>query len=606
MRRPINQTRLRVIAHIVLNCCIATACKQRQGESPGSLLKHDLGQPVQQGERLSWHASTWAEFVKFGSPGQFNIDLALNDEEPIVKRLQYWVDQMYDKTITHPALREAVPKPIVKVVADKTYTNALTVPISVCASAKFNIPVDSEASHTTANTAVTLNSSGIAWATSFSQPYTSRCTTLTPPPAADELVRWYNGFRLPCQLQLNSDASINPSSSCHVMPLPVATQIYALEPTSRYILLSVPMIRLMNDEHKLVAVVAHELGHYFRDHVFFSGRPELRYHYFYEENGGPRPAHRPAAVTDNAALVAEMQRVMDAPPGIPGARTGARVLRDLEGNFVYSIQRTCTAQGAACAASCKSYLTERNSEAIDAVQKAAFGGTALDAAARQAFQKLEDDLYACSGTLELTDDPAVTTKLRRTILPNLLKRQMFANWPRLPAGAATLLEQLNVLNAFDWQNTRDLKSFYDLMATRHLGFYTLEQEADELSLEILANIGIPPEWAEQAVFELTLDDNQTPELFMQRNSMSYSECKTRRDQHWGPDASGSYAFVPTGSLTDPHHSHCYRSYNIYREMIAHQFQVAAISHPEPELSWAEMVAAAVAENKRLTEQAPAQ
>jgi len=114
-------------------------------------------------------------------------------------------------------------------------------------------------------------------------------------------------------------------------------------------------------------------------------------------------------------------------------------------------------------------------------------------------------------------------------------------------------------------------SFFEenkLMKEQNLGFYTVEQEADELALEWLAEFGLNPasmadgllllgaEWEKDAK-----DDGGIPT----------SACQKIRKSGW--QENGGPVSVPVGNLSDAHHSPCFRVFNIDREIKAHAYKL---------------------------------
>lgn len=107
-----------------------------------------------------------------------------------------------------------------------------------------------------------------------------------------------------------------------------------------------------------------------------------------------------------------------------------------------------------------------------------------------------------------------------------------------------------------------------------LGFYTAEQEADEQSYEWMAMMGLDPlasedmwiRWQEHS------DRSGMPNL----DAFSGAECRDLQAARW-KDPNGRPALVPVGLWSDPHHSYCFRAFNIHREVEAHQIKVSNVN-----------------------------
>lgn len=124
-----------------------------------------------------------------------------------------------------------------------------------------------------------------------------------------------------------------------------------------------------------------------------------------------------------------------------------------------------------------------------------------------------------------------------------------------------------------------------LMTERRLGLYTTEQEADEVSVELLARVGMPPTVAVDAILA-------TQKLVEERTGrvkgVSWAECASLREQGFR-DHDGAEVAVPIGSIEDAHHSFCFRAQNLQREILAHRYPLSERPRP-PGPSWATLVA----------------
>ncbi len=106
-----------------------------------------------------------------------------------------------------------------------------------------------------------------------------------------------------------------------------------------------------------------------------------------------------------------------------------------------------------------------------------------------------------------------------------------------------------------------------------LGYYTYEQEADELALEWLALIGITPHVLIEKLF--TLLEYNSENITDSDFEYGYARCRALFEKEW-KNSDGSDAFVPIGDFSNPHHSLCYRAFNASRELATHRYEMA---HP---------------------------
>lgn len=165
-----------------------------------------------------------------------------------------------------------------------------------------------------------------------------------------------------------------------------------------------------------------------------------------------------------------------------------------------------------------------------------------------------------------------------------------ANKPEKPGADPRYVEQtLKVrekLRSNDWYV--DYSEENKLMAEQRLGFYTTEQEADEISLEILARMGMPPTLGpdSQALLHKIVDDLSAGRG--DSGDIKWEKCAALRERGFKDDA-GQVVSVPVGNLSDPHHSFCFRVFNMQRELEAHKYQLATERPRPPGEPWSKLL-----------------
>jgi Zn-dependent protease with chaperone function len=119
------------------------------------------------------------------------------------------------------------------------------------------------------------------------------------------------------------------------------------------------------------------------------------------------------------------------------------------------------------------------------------------------------------------------------------------------------------------------------MRDEKLGFYTTEQEADDLGLELLLHLRIPPTVAADALLALHRANPGG-------HDTTWEACSMLRSKGFKDD-SGRWAYVPIGNLATPHHSFCFRVLNITREIEAHDYRLSGTPRPH-DREWGRIVA----------------
>ena len=106
----------------------------------------------------------------------------------------------------------------------------------------------------------------------------------------------------------------------------------------------------------------------------------------------------------------------------------------------------------------------------------------------------------------------------------------------------------------------------DELLKANVNYYSTEQEADELSAEWLSRLGIDPASMITAMLEfLKLDEKTHP---LAHGEFQAARCEALYKNQWR-DENGNPVFVPVANWNDPHHSSCFRAFNISREIDIH-------------------------------------
>lgn len=153
-----------------------------------------------------------------------------------------------------------------------------------------------------------------------------------------------------------------------------------------------------------------------------------------------------------------------------------------------------------------------------------------------------------------------------------------------PAPDPRSLEQTVAVRAkLNGDDPLDFTEENQLIAEKGLGFYTTEQEADEIAIELLAKIGVPGGVLidKLLVLQKTFDQWPVP------GEVKWAECSVLRERGF-KDEAGKSVNVPIGDLSDPHHSNCFRAQNAAREIAAHKYTLGTRPTPPGE-GWSRLV-----------------
>lgn len=574
------------------------ACRSLPDED--AAVKHEAGQPVQGTDAYFWHATKRDDFfqaalsnLKPMQPSQ-----AVPEKDPLSQRLQYWIDQMHAEVLKlKPQLKNVVPKPSILVLPDRI-PNAFVTGIPVCLDA----PVDFStlAGPTIPSGTATEVNEVVLEFDRVQSPYIDimsfrpkNCIDAPLGKNVAAFVSYFNRSQSVCRLEYKGGKILVTGTACGRDVVATTAKKASFTPSASLIVVSTPMFNLVKTEPQLVSIIAHELGHYYRAHGVLS-QIKGNYDYFFVEEATRAP-HKPTAVADTVSLQQQASELSF--PGatvIPKAQWEART-RNVLVRVIGQAQITdCSKSkvgfcGKECQVVAKGMFDPWLSQLVE-----------YNTITAQDFPKylaFEPKLMACASKLVITTDSSSTAGPTLDAVKHEVDRLQYSFMKPLPAQAKKLDEIIKHMTERSTTMQAKANAFRADMASRNLGVYTTEQEADDFSTEMLARIGIDPNSAGDAFYEAMKVDAEKSEnagRFLEDNGMTFAECDALRTNKWISPAGGrdTLRYVPMGSLTDIHHGYCYRIYNIYREIQGHQYKVTARQHPQAKPNWTELQALA--------------
>ena len=339
------------------------------------------------------------------------------------------------------------------------------------------------------------------------------------------------------------------------------------------------------DQKEALSVVAHELAHYYRSHPS-QAHKELGFYYtMSERNPAERPLPDPELdeLGTRAFISSILRRSYESV-----ARFDDQLVRSelFEANGSV-IQDMCNGPG--CPEECqvaqqlqeeewfkKSALDFPHKGGDDSAGIGKFEMAALSCFAKikvqPGLEKIGNGQVSWEQYLELVGQPSWRVwrpLISLNDLKNRLGLHQLAN-KRLsmfvPKGENLLAVVLEASVLLDLQDNSQLAVLQEVL-DKKLGWYTQEQEADDLALEILASINIDPQVHAAALAKIGSEEKTRLGGF----EIGMQECLKLWQSNWRDDQ-GNPVPVPLGDFQRVHHSMCYRVYNIVREIETHQYQ----------------------------------
>ena len=347
---------------------------------------------------------------------------------------------------------------------------------------------------------------------------------------------------------------------------------------------------LLKNEESLVGVLAHELGHYYRSH---SNTFKNEYDFFYTQNEAGNPNHKP---TRNESLESFGKKVFKASAAyfpislIPAPET-------LKLDPMLYLALGDIARQAKSLPSCQKAATFEGPMAAKDLGAMPFSPPNI----LSTF-----DSFVTLATQCLEDIEASETTKSKVNLESAIKSPKWAPFVNNPGYSKEQRAQLIELSQTVFEvvgtdvslpktftkkdvlklatalraNADRIKETLQKAYDTKLGQYTVEQEADDLSVEVLANIGLGGKSAVDTYMALV-----NPEEGLGGFEVGLERCEKMRANNWiDPEGKFDIQILPVGDYSEVHHSGCYRAFNASREMAAHGYESTAKAPVDP-IAW---------------------
>jgi hypothetical protein len=484
--------------------------------------------------------------------------------DPVRLRAQAWADR-FDAIVRTVTGNMNAPRPRIVIVPTRKENNAY----SSSAYARLGVPVGDPQHPLEDGELVVLRQERLG--TSLQ---TRQGPIDVPHPAAwndvGQLIARWNAVpstQPDCALALANGRVVAPNARCTA--LPGAPDALLLAQSSEVSITS-RAIASLADESELAFIVAHELGHHFRAH----GSPLVQHDYgfWYEsDSDGKRPVPAAKASQLRAQYEAFFRRPMplDAVEGSafePPVRSfivAAAAVTDARGGYVNQ-------SGLSSCLGWNAWAAEHPGRQflVDAFTTAT-GGIA------DAYLELERLVIDCAADIVVdgsADDPALDLLTVMTALQPYGEDAV----ARYPTGATrTLADYLAAVQAQALAVAADAETFRSAMNQQQIGWYTVEQEADEIGLELMLRAGYTREQVLAAwVAVMKVLDAYAPEHATDTGRADAATCEAWMKDDFttvGADGRRVPIIMTLGDLFETHHGNCYRLYNLWRESKAHDY-----------------------------------
>ncbi len=500
-----------------------------------------------------------------------------------VRRVEAHLQGRLETMVAHakaqrPEMLAAVPVPRI-VIVDNGVVNAWVKPVMSCIPLNINLsmttpvgvgaPVAVHLTYDLSGRVLTLSS-------------TTNCSATAAAPNMGMFVQWWNSKRIACKFSEMSGAIV-PQTNCFSeadssilrekgIARATALQMPVAAP---YIFVGSGMLHEAANEAQVLGVVAHELTHYLMSH--FTNEDSNKYDYFYDDkthtvDDYPKPDANLAVL--GAELRGFEQEIDFA--RVEGQRFHSATFR-ANVDFAASLRpQSLCGTNVNCITACSEL--ERFSKSPEFARLSEIPPVILNAPPRFPFAPLEAELVLpfrlfethverCSSVVDLSRADHQNGPLFRNALLGVLsheKREAAATELNL---ANSRLDLLRLVSSLEVRSDERKRTLYARLMELRGGWYTVEQEADDMGLELLVMMGGSVE--DMIAFKLAFGGAKKGS---DDYDVSPDSCRKWRGDGWMTN--GRPVLLPLGAMSDNHHSACYRVFNLDREQRIHGYKPA--------------------------------
>ncbi len=557
------------------------SCRTINQESKVRHLEADIINP---GPAFLWHQVPAEKLGKYIQSQLYNDAKAVPQNAEITKRMQYILD--YFDTVARrlkPIEMQKIPKPVAAIL-DVDEPNANVSSRYVCVrqwvkthKAPDLNPAELPKMNSSKVSVIDMSDLGSYYETtvpldpapadpSAVEPW-GACEIVEPATIGwdgDKFVEMYNAH-LPveeqnCSLEMNGTTMVLPDSSDCGSISGDYQNVLRFSAQANIIFFKSGLLRNMT-EPSVAVVAAHELSHFYRAHLSDLASFEPYFFLQTKENELKRP--EPTLEYESIRMAMLDSLGFQTAPRIDGARFDSNLFKVTSYLRSEFLRQFCEDSKP-----CNLLLTQLNAfadlEEDFSIVYEDIGRKALTGKTKDLYLRYESLFASTLASIAVTD---LTMDQRESILddvPTYLQKYFRA-----------LDQQENLLVWFEDANQSivdeipKLEAAFENAASLGLGYYSTEEEADEIGFELAARSGISRDevaatWLE--FMDIALSYGSGPSFL----ATPPQECKEWHKNKWKDGDVDIATKLRIDGLSDPHHGTCYRLFNAEREWDTHQ------------------------------------
>lgn len=562
---PHSKSLPKLLASLSLGFLILSGCKHIA--KPNGQVKHDEGSFAHSDYEGQWQViddETYAAFEPHAAD-------AFPATNKMAQRLQAWSDAIHQRVIAVDPKLASAPKPLIKLIRSNE-KNGYVFAASVCGDTPVTVlPRNANAVGLPPTITNQRFKTGVAGSE-------DDCLKVHKSIHDQKLfLEWSLRDQKGCSVAIK-DNSLVLSSECALLAndLPFLYKGYAGSSTAQIVTLYSGLVKDI-PEDEVVGILAHELGHFYRAHAATNDTsPEYRYFYRSEQDN---PKSKPVAVAEGDPLL-EMVKEIEIYKYIDSAKIEGQKIHSIFYSMFYNISMNngfetsgCLGDNEDCVKPCKTFKANLEAD-YDKHTINLPGSINSTEVAKQAYKQYEAEAKACTSQLKADIYKERMLSIIKDSLNNIEPLKLPEVGEKQDLYSYLLSATDMITPIFDRLMAKS-KALSQKASEAGLGWYTTEQEADEIATELLLHLGIDP--------HTVVRSNIRALKIANPDEGAWCESQFK---------AGFPKPIELGGLADEHHGSCYRAYNSYRELKAHAsyFQgMKSKTRPviQPETTWAE-------------------
>ncbi len=480
---------------------------------------------------------------------QWNNPAYLTEDDILLLRMKQWSDRLYDhlKASYPNRFGDSIPKPDIRIMANDSI-NGFTSSRPVCYAVNIRFEgYGPEALPASPTDVIEINSKGsVGFYPREKVACIDRMANLNPARFVAEYLRSNTRVKN-CSISLDGDVLVvGKDCKASARDQHQGAGGIIIQSNTNWITLTTGALNQFPSEREAIFTLFHELGHYYLSHGALA---KSQYNYFYRMNDANRLLARPR---EEPELFDLGKKLLALPSYRTQAIEGQALHSELYSYLPTAVQNliipACAAHGCreVCAPIVAFAADKSLTQKLGTFPQGQLTGEALDL-----YFQFEKNLLSCTNEIRMTTDAPGVGEISVEVVKKVF-------WTGESVPGQSLASSIQSMSAMLFAQDNEKNALFQQALDQGVGYYTTEEEADNIALQWMSDLGISAHHSVDYWFRYfeTVSSKQQASPY----NFGLEQCLNAKEKGW---VEGT---VPVGNYTDPHHSTCFRIYNLVQEI----------------------------------------